>query len=760
MEKKKFLVIGTADLDIDKFRSFRAEERVKKGNKEKCWPAARWKDYFYEHQDLCRYAEEGYYDTAGLNHTPSDSFDKKVETTAAYLDAMDLSWDLLYTDEVITILLYGSLSFGVPTELVECHPYRDLEHEPIGSLRAIAGTTDSGMNAIVPAAGITRAGMKEEIQSVQEQIDQKKQEISDLEEEQRKEIEKIKRQIMARYQKQFDMINEKKAEMEQMIDRLEKQLFVLDTELYSIRCFMGETVQFAQLRRGHYADVKTPVVLYQKIRYLDEEMGKFLAVYDFDAEDKRLFEEVLQHRDDLFSLFAPPEKSISLIRISRNCVQYGSNPAVANMLTEYKSLHGVQIGILVRDGENLWIGWTEHNRIHISEDAFLNPKTDVTTVEDSGPASTKEEIASRYFIFSILQGVIHNNKMLRLPEGTSVFQKSAYVVFSMADGWLEDNRFGTFSEIVKRTDQPLQVGDMVLTTLRITRDDRYAGRYGGVSTYLEPWHNDRGRGDRNRTHDASIPDKTILPINVIDREVSYSLIYDEYRCTVEHVPTDKENIYTYKTKRTSEKIREGTDPFIVWNGFYDNRKSEEYDLRGFTDQEIYEWYLSRARKYGNQYGDTDQIDPMNETASYKVPKGIRRNFTRFHYYLSAEKEGGRWTGKKSYANMEIEEGEYLNLTYLNSVYVLYAIQNRKIGGWTIGGKTMDYANSIEYLNIALEYLREREKKEAEMLGKYMDFYPDWQVDVSEWRLQKGYHRLTDARAKKFAKERGVVRCDN
>ena len=177
------------------------------------------------------------------------------------------------------------------------------------------------------------------------------------------------------------------------------------------------------------------------------------------------------------------------------------------MLTEYRSLHGTQVGILIRDGENLWIGWTEYDRIHISEDAFLNPKTDITTVEDSGRASTKEEIASRYFIFSILQGVIHNNKMLLLPEGTSVFRKNAYVVFSMAAGWLEDNRFGTFSNIVKRTNQQLQAGDMVLTTLTITRDDRYSGRYGGMSTYLEPWHNVRGRGDRNRTHDASIPDK-------------------------------------------------------------------------------------------------------------------------------------------------------------------------------------------------------------------------------------------------------------
>lgn len=755
MKKKKYPVIGTADLNIEKFKKFRSEEKAKRRKKEHCWPDALWQEYFYHHQDLCDYAREGYDNPyGGLNLIPSDNFNAKVEATVAYLDAMGLHWDLLFLNDVIVIIRYGSLAFGLPPELVDCHPYSDLDHESIGNLRNRIKTAESGMNAIVPAAGISRADVKNKISSVEGQINEKKQEISELEAKQRKEIEKIKQEIMAKYQKQFDLINEKKAEMEQMMDRLKKQLFVLDTELYSIRCFMGETVQFVQLRSGHHADIETPVVLYQKIRYLDEEMGKFLAVYDFDAEDRSLFEQALQHRDDLFSLFAPPEKSISLIQISRNSIQYGSNPAVANMLKEYQSLHGTQIGILIRDGENLWIGWTEYDRIHISEDAFLNPKTDVTTVEDSVAASSKEEIASRYFIFSILQGVIHNNKMLLLPEGTSVFRKNAYVVFSMADGWLEDNRFGTFSAIVERTNQQLQAGDMVLTTLTITRDDRYAGRYGGTSTYLEPWHNDRGRGDRNRTHDASIPDKKVLPINVIDKEVCYSLLYDEYRCTVEHVPTDQENVYTYKTTRTNEKIREGEDQFKVWNGFYDNRKNdEEYDLRGFTDEEIYEWYLARDRRYWNTYGDKDLIDPINETASYKVPKSIQKNFTRLHYYLSAEKECGRWTGKKSFANMEIEEGEYLNLTYLNSVYVLYAIQNRKIGGWIVGGKRMDYANSIQYLNIALEYLRKREEKEAELLEKYMDLYPDWQVDLSEWRLENGYHRLTYTRAKKFAKHK-------
>lgn len=65
---------------------------------------------------------------------------------------------------------------------------------------------------------------------------------------------------------------------------------------------------------------------------------------------------------------------------------------------------------------------------------------------------------------------------------------------------------------------------------------------------------------------------------------------------------------------------------------------------------------------------------------------------------------------------------------------------------------MDYADSIEYLNKALQYIRQREEREAELLERYMDLYPDWQVDLSEWRLKNNFHRLTDSRAKKFAKE--------
>lgn len=67
---------------------------------------------------------------------------------------------------------------------------------------------------------------------------------------------------------------------------------------------------------------------------------------------------------------------------------------------------------------------------------------------------------------------------------------------------------------------------------------------------------------------------------------------------------------------------------------------------------------------------------------------------------------------------------------------------------------MDYAAALQYLNKALEYLDEREKKEKEMLLKYMDKLPEnWQVDLTLWRKEHGYHALTETRAKKWALER-------
>lgn len=83
----------------------------------------------------------------------------------------------------------------------------------------------------------------------------------------------------------------------------------------------------------------------------------------------------------------------------------------------------------------------------------------------------------------------------------------------MADGWLEDNRYGTFADIVERTDAPLMKGDMILTTIKIERDDAGLGNI---------WNNGRVQGMMRGTMTAeeekgTVPTMPISPTGELSR---------------------------------------------------------------------------------------------------------------------------------------------------------------------------------------------------------------------------------------------------
>ena len=661
-----------------------------------------------------------------------------------YLDSMGLSWDLLYLLDGIAVLQSGSLMIGLPDSIVFCKEYTDLDTCP----------ELMGKYHLVSKNSAFRKEVASSIRNKQKEIDGKKKELEQLEKEKQAELEKLKQELEAKYAEKTQLIREKKKEMEEQMVQLNNQMFVLDTELYGIRCMMGETVQFVQLVKGLEAEEKVPVVFFQKIRFLDEELGKWLAVYDFDGKDITTFEDALKNREDIRERFAPGPKSVSVIRISKNNILCGASDMVSNVLDTYKKFHGKQIGILIRNGENLYVGWTDEEKVRIKdENVYLKPETREDSLEEA-EVQSREEVASRYFVFSILQGVLNDGRILKVPEKINVLTPSPYLIFSMADGWLEDNRYGTFADIVERTDAPLMKGDMILTTLKIERDDAGLGNIwnNGRSTRYDAWNNDRGRGERNRTHDAHIPDRRVVPVNLVDTIDTYTITEKKFRLTVTEVPVKviREGNTTvtqfrYDTKKTNEYLGKITSYLTVKN----NKLYEKIDVKGKPPEQI----LAAAKAYGYVHTDAEQIMMDHHAHSYyTVFESIVHTETEKEYYVSAKKDN-YWKDTDSFANMEIRPGEYLNLTFLNSVYLVYAIQNHKIGGWRRGGMTVDYANSIPYLNKALEYIRKREKEEAAMLGRYMELYEGWQVDVSEWRLKNNYHRLTDARAGKFAKEK-------
>lgn len=731
-------VIGKARIKIDEFLHWRKNESQN-------WISDNWKDYFMQFRNdgddsVLSYAEKGYSRFGSfLNAKPDFSFDEKVIKHHEYLQAMQMSWELLYYDDFLAVIRSAELAFALPVSMVEIEEYENLDNDTIGTLRKRITGPGTAPSGFVPDQAISLRQMKNRLKEAEEKITLQQEKLKSLEQEKQEELRRIREEVEQRYAEKMQELQKKQDEMYTAMERLKKELFLLDAEIYSIRCFLGEVIDFIPILSGTHAAEDTPVVLYQKLRYLDEEMGKYLAIYDFDARDTPLFEQALQHRKDLQDIFAPGPKSISLLRISRNAVQFGDHPRVANMLKEYETFHGKRIGILIRDGENIWMGWTDDDRISIpDENAFFEPKKKYSSLDSTAASSTKEEIASRYFVFSILQGLITQGKTLRLPKEASVFHENPYVIFSMADGWLEDNRFGMFSGIIDRTAQPLKIGDMVLTMMTITRDDKGFSTSNKMFEYLEPWNNNRGRGERNRTHDAYISNRKVYPVNLIEMEEQYAIICKSYE--TEKKP-DMDN--ALKPAPATDRWREDFRIyFTVRNHMYHG-----INVKHMTSEDLLSFYV---QEHPEEFYTPYLIpDPDKEIYRYDVPDHIEKKDCIFHYYLSAAK-GDYGYSTNARANLEIMEDEYLNLTYLNSVYVLYAIQNRKIGGWRVGQHYLDYSNSLPYLQKALAFLKEREQEEAALLEKHMVLYPDWQVDLSEWRLQHGYHRLTNKRAEKFA----------
>jgi len=166
----------------------------------------------------------------------------------------------------------------------------------------------------------------------------------------------------------------------------------------------------------------------------------------------------------------------------------------------------------IRDGENLSISWLDPDKIMLSEeDLFYSAKTGVTSPADISEkrSSTREDILSRWFFFNILQGVLDRGVLLRVPEKVSVTEvNSPYITFSAADAWLYDDRYGSFSDLLKKSSHiPLKKGDMILTGTKISREY--------TSTVHDSWDNERGIGEKNRTRGKSLPAIEIMPVNKV-----------------------------------------------------------------------------------------------------------------------------------------------------------------------------------------------------------------------------------------------------
>lgn len=626
----------------------------------------------------------------------NERYVKKLEEACNYCEVYKQQFDLCYKDETQAIIRYpdGKNYSLLPLWSLQFTLFVDYSETPLSLLR-LSGSGMDVSNALALNESDTVNTKKTALEKKQDEITEAKNRIKEMEDEKNKELERLKQELEAKFAGRMKVLDDKKAELERMKKTLEGELFLLETEIYGIRCFLGETVKFARLVSGKDASITEPVVLYQKVRYLDEELAKSMAIYDVDGEDCKLFEELIKVREDIRDLFFPEGKSISLVRISADGTGYVSKQKrfaeqngsvyVSNIMESYEVYHGTRLAILVRNGDNCYMGWTDVDKINITDgNAFYNAGTK-SHEEDDGKSesSSKEEIASRYFIFSILQGMVLNSKIINLPEGEDIIHGNPkHVIYSMADNWITDTRFGDFKDIMERTTGLIRKDDEVLTMQSLAAEG-YAYR---------KYSNERGRGYANRTHDVCVSDCTVYPINLVE-------------------------------ERKSEIVR------------YESKY-------GWQKEEWHDTYTH----------GTLQTVKLSVSDTRNAREDI---LTEYKYFVSLEKDVAWYRDDdfKARANFQLYEDEFLNLTYLNSVYIRYIILNKKIGEWRVKGSKVNFSYLLPYLNKAMEHLVKREKVEAELISKFIDLrdVADWQVFLSDWKIKNDVHKITEYQAKRFAK---------
>ena len=805
--RKRVYMRGFADIDINIVR----EKRESMQN----WTDDLWTDYFYLHQkDIPLLSGKRVKDPL-----KNDSDMNDLARLLTHLQDTQQKLEAFQADDTAVVFGYNNLRFVLPASLVKVEEMKEYSRISPNMISSITHMGSSGNESgLVQNVDYTTESISRKKSSLEKDMQGLEESVRKIESEEAEELADIKRQMDALKEQMekkkkslMEVLSARKAEMEAKMAEYKQQLYMLETQIYGMRCYLGEVVSFHTVRDGIPAPAEEPVVIYQKIRFLDEELGRYLSLYGDNIGDHitGTLLQVLKHRDDIADLLAPGPKSISAVRISRTGTFKDSSGSVTNMLQDYQIYHDNQLAVLIRNGGQLHIAWLDAEKICVSDDnMFFNPssKAEVSVNEDtvnndiygSGRKARKREaeincndMLSRWFYFNVLQGVLDNTTLISLPEKVSLMKgETPYVIFSMADSWLKDSGYGSFEQIIKKSAGiPLVKGDMVLTGMHITRDDTYSQRN-------ETWNNNRGIGDKNRTYGVSLPRQKIIPVNKV-----IPCIRVRYKVQVVkgHIEKNPEGMamyqYTHEDGSVYQTNRPGKDGVLA--GYEATYKAvmEQDIVREYETTELIEgdrWYgccsitstrkatsakqlsLYDLKRMSHIYEDspvyfqnTDHGEQDGKRTVTNLGDAYEKKLDIFfeqileaeiieetdHQYYASVKQHG-WNGEY-YVNFRFYPDEVIPLTFLCTDWVRSVITTGDIGSFRLCGADMNFSDMLPYLHIMLKHLEEREAEEKEMISRteegsrFIKENPGWSAALCEWKIANHIHSLTPTRAKKF-----------
>lgn len=766
--------IGYADFDFEGFCSWN-DNFIPENNKmaKPSWVGDHWQDYFYERQGLFKDC----LNVIGSHDFKSSSVEDLKALITHLEDIGEKLW-LFYYDDTACVIGYENRQFLMNPAFVKPKYLKDYSELTGTEMKSLTGQISSAgfLPSVIEESSVkTLSDKKSEAEKAMEDA---KAEIKVKEDEIRQEMYKKIEEMKGLMQGKLDELNEK-------VERYQKEIFVLESQIYSIRCYTGEVIKFHQIRSGKAALKEEALILYQKIRFLDEELGKHITIFDFDGEDDKRLIPLLKTRDDIAELLAPGKKSLTILRTSRTGKFVGANEEVDNILTEYEMYHGKQLALLLRDGENLYIAWCDADNIVINEEnAFYSTakKTEVRAESADSAINNADtdihEALSRYYLLAILQGMIDTKNILDFPEPVNVLDPAQrYVIFSLAEGWIVENKYGAFAEMLEKSRKnPVKKGDDIITILHLSPDREW--RY-------KKNCNDRGIGYKNRTSEAFLRSHAIYPVNLILNDVVVEYDFEAVEVTES---LGKREICCTRDGVTTKKIEPCMKYTMGEKILFASIGRTEFNFEAYRDikaqhRDLLECVINSENALGNVYhsepvlyykGDDgcehrynrrdyfsheDDMTVAEKQLYCKRITGCRITKEMPHTFVSVEKNGyGSYSnGFKNttyHVNLEVYENEYFPLTFFCSSWIKEVIQNGSIGNLSFPGTSPSYADMLPYLHKMLEHLKEREETERDILieagGKaFVETNSDWDAILCEWKIANNIHSLSPTRVKKF-----------
>lgn len=286
-------------------------------------------------------------------------------------------------------------------------------------------------------------------------------------------------QITAMYEKQAKMM----AEIQEKIKRYEHELLIMRSDLTAFEYRNGLTVNFMNIHKGTNAPTQQPIIIHQKLIYLDEDLPRLKDLYDEHAGS---LEVALKHSPALLEHICPTSKGITFLKMRNSAGSFELNNTVMEFVRDTMPN---EVGVLIRNGENTWLTWLDSQDISLSEDSFTSKSSDEET--------SLSLVQSRYYLFNLIMGLIERNEILQLDHVPTNMFSDPGIIWSNADSQITDSTYVELAKIIPILNQYSKTDDPIYVLNSFRDNATYTGRFGGGTT-------ERGRGDNALTDDTSV----------------------------------------------------------------------------------------------------------------------------------------------------------------------------------------------------------------------------------------------------------------